>query len=372
MVLKWRPPKIAITAFSFGDGGTEKMLVHLARGLEELGCSVDFLLAKTDSPYVHTIGNQLNVLEIQARTSRERMSALCRYLAGARPQILLSGKRSDEEVVAAGALTRGQTRTFLRIGTTLSARDNRSPFKLLRTTWKLKRLLPRADGVIAVSRGVAEDIQRLLGKRKARIHVVPNPVIAPEIDLLAQAPLDHPYFHEHEKTPVIVGMGGMRKAKDFPTLLRAFALVRQKTPALLIILGKGRQKDKLIRLARDLGVLSWVSFPGFVQNPYAYLARATVFVLSSLREGSPNVLTEALAVGTPVVSTDCPSGPREILHDGKYGRLVPCGNPEAMAAAILETLEKPIPKPFLKDAVQDYTLRASAQKYLEVFGYPLR
>jgi len=371
MKSKRYPPKIAISAFSFGSGGTEKMLAHLARGFTELGCQVDFLIGQTDSPYMDTICKNLCTIEIRAGSRKERTSILCRYLAEAKPQILLSGKRSDEEALAARALTNEPTRIFLRIGTSLWIRDRHSPFKLLRTIWRLRRVVPRADGVIAVSKGVAEDIRRLIGNHKSQIHVIPNPVITPEIDLLAEAPMDHPYFSDSTIAPVILGAGGMRRAKDFPTLLRAFSLVREKIPALLIILGKGRQKEKLLRLSHHLGIHPWVSFPGFTQNPYAYMARANVFVLSSVREGSPNVLVEALALGLPVVSTDCPSGPREILQDGKYGRLVPCRNPNALASGILETLKQPPQKEFLKEAARRYTIRSSAKKYLEVFGYPV-
>ncbi len=163
-------------------------------------------------------------------------------------------------------------------------------------------------------------------------------------------------------------MGGLRTAKDFPTLLRAFALMIRERPARLIILGKGRLREKLLDLGRSLGIEASMDFPGFVENPYGYLAHADLFVLSSLWEGSPNVLTEALAMGTPVVATDCPSGPREILQDGRYGRLVPCADPQAMAQAMLETLEAPPEPSFLKEAVGRYTLSSSSLEHLKAFG----
>ena len=150
--------------------------------------------------------------------------------------------------------------------------------------------------------------------------------------------------------------------------MRAFARARQKRPLRLVILGKGRQHRRLEMLAAKLGILEDFSLPGFVVNPYAYMSKSNVFVLSSRWEGSPNVITEALALGTPVVSTDCRSGPREILQNGRYGRLVAVGDIDGLAQGILETIDHPPRSDNLREAVKDYTLEASSKAYLEVFG----
>jgi glycosyltransferase involved in cell wall biosynthesis len=135
-----------------------------------------------------------------------------------------------------------------------------------------------------------------------------------------------------------------------------------------MILGKGRGRGRLEALAEKLGIKEDLHLPGFVSNPYAYMAQSDVFVLSSLWEGSPNVLTEALAVGIPVVSTDCESGPRELLQDGRYGPLVPVGDAEALATAILKTLAKPLDSTVLQSAVEPYTIEASTNRYLDALG----
>jgi len=163
-----------------------------------------------------------------------------------------------------------------------------------------------------------------------------------------------------------MGMGRLTRQKDFPTLIRAFAVVRSQSSCRLMILGEGQDRSKLKRLTEVLGIQDDVDFPGFVANPYRFLSRAKLFVLSSVWEGSPNALSEAMALGVPVVATDCPSGPREILQGGLYGPLVPMGDVDALAEAMRATLANPPDKVFLKLAVTDYTAEISSRRYLEV------
>ena len=156
------------------------------------------------------------------------------------------------------------------------------------------------------------------------MRVVPNPVPHDDVAAMAAAPLDHPWFDE-PGVPVILSAGRLVGQKDFSTLIRAFAQVVKSRPARLVILGEGRERGALAALARELGVAEGVDLPGFVANPFAWMARARVFAVSSIYEGLSMVLVEAMACGTPVVSTDCPHGPRELLEDGRWGRLVPVG-----------------------------------------------
>jgi len=166
---------------------------------------------------------------------------------------------------------------------------------------------------------------------------------------------------------VILAVGRLVVQKDYPTLLRAFSLVRRKRQAHLLILGEGQERPRLEALVRQLGLTENVQMPGFVKNPYAYMARARLLVLSSKWEGFGNVLMEALACGTPVVSTDCKSGPGEILAEGRFGRLVPVGDAQALAAAMLETLQTPPDQAMLRQRAQDFTLEKSVKEYLRVF-----
>jgi glycosyltransferase involved in cell wall biosynthesis len=225
---------------------------------------------------------------------------------------------------------------------------------------------PWSDGIIAVSRGVAKDLTDVTGLPLERIHTIYNPTITPILLEKAKEPIDHPWFKPGE-LPVILGVGKLYEQKDFPTLLRAFARVRQVKPCRLVILGRGPQRQKLNALTRELGLSQEVAMLGFVENPYAYMARAAVFVLSSAWEGLPNALIEAIALETPVVSTNCESGPQEILDHGKYGSLVPVGDSDAMAQAILEVLSGQI-KSVEPTWLQKFTLEATVRQFLDVLG----
>ena len=344
------------------------MLVHLSRGLIDFGRRVDFLVGRAEGPYLALLPSRVRLVELGSSNPWMMLLPLTRYFRRERPRVCLSAKRSHLEALRARRLAGVDTTIFVRVGTTPSQRDShRSAFRRWRNDRGMRRVYSRAHGVIAVSRGVAEDIARNARLPLERIHVVPNPVIPPELPDLASSAVDHPWLAA-PGPPVILGAGGLRRSKDFPTLLRAFARLRERRALRLVILGEGRQRPRLEALAAKLGVRDDVSLPGFVANPYSYMARARIFVLSSLWEGSPNVVVEAMAVGTPVVCTDCPSGPREILGRGTYGALVPVGDADAMAGAMAATLDAPPSGQALKAAVAPYTIHLSTEKYLEAFG----
>jgi glycosyltransferase involved in cell wall biosynthesis len=212
---------------------------------------------------------------------------------------------------------------------------------------------------------VAADTRCLTGLPADRVVVIRNPVVTPAVDVLSREPVLHPWFRQ-TAIPVIMGAGRLTAQKDFPLLIRAVARVRKQRPCRLVILGQGELRGELEALAESLGIGSEVWLAGHVANPLAFMAKASVFVLSSIWEGSPNVLTEALAVGTPAVATDCPSGPREILGGGEFGPLVPVGDLPALADAILATLNNPLPATVLRRAVAEYSSHTSARRYLEV------
>jgi len=347
------------------------MLVNLARGLSSLGTQVDFIVKHTRAPYLDRLPPAVNVIEFGSGKTAERVRKLLHYLEQNRPDAVISAKGKDDVVaMRAKAKTGVPTRFYLRPGTAVTQRlraRKTNPLKRWLTRRRMRWLYRATDGVIAVSQGVAGEIIQATGIDPARVRVVRNPNITPELYDLAAAPVEHPWF-EAGQDPVLLGVGGLRLQKDFPTLLRAFARVNSQRPCRLVILGQGHLHQSLLDLAQELGVQERVALPGFVDNPYAYLSRAAVFVLSSLWEGSPNVLTEALALGTPVVATDCHSGPAEITRNGKYGTLVPVGDVAALSRAILDTLDNPPDSEWLKAAVQEYTMEKSAASYLEAMG----
>jgi glycosyltransferase involved in cell wall biosynthesis len=228
----------------------------------------------------------------------------------------------------------------------------------------VKRFYPLADAVVACSKGVAEDLVQNMKVPRERVHVIYNPT-DPEIEAKAQEPVDHPWF-KNSKIPVILCVARLAPEKDLPTLIRAFSIVRKERPAKLVILGEGSERAKLEALVKELGLEGDVWMPGFVDNPFKFMKRATVFALSSKFEGFGMVIAEALAVGTPVVSTDCPSGPAEILGGGKWGKLVPVGDYEKLAEAILETIENPPDREKLKERGRDFSLDRIGQQYLQL------
>ena len=274
---------------------------------------------------------------------------MCRYVRKARPHAVLSFLNYPNAVLLlASRRLRGETRILVSVRNHMSAAAGANELNWVRSVPRLmRRLFGRADAVVAPSQGVAADVAAITGLAPDRISVIYNPVFRPELATLAEAPVDHPWLAEGNE-PVVLGVGKLKIQKDFPTLLRAFAQVRNRRPARLIILGEGGGAAELMALAANLGIGGDVDFCGQVQNPFAFYRRAAVFVLSSRWEGLPNALIEAMACGCAVVSTDCPSGPREILEGGRYGALVPVGDAEAMAAAILAVLADP-PAPAAAD-----------------------
>ncbi len=358
--------RIAIFISFSGQGGVERMITNLAGGMAKAGCQVDLVLAKTRGEHLAAIPPQVRVVKLGSRHTLTSLIPLIRYLRREKPDALLAAKdRAIKVAVTARYFTTPNLRLVGRLGTTVSAAlDGRSPLK--RWLWYSgMRLFYRSvDQIIAVSEGVARDVQRITGLPPDRIRVVRNPVVTPQLRELALTEPPHPWLSKKE-LPVILGAGRLTRQKDFPTLLRAFALLQNRCPSRLVILGEGALRQRLTALAGELGIREKLALPGFTTNPYAWLARADLFVLSSAWEGSPNVLTEALALGTPAVATDCPSGPREILQQGRYGPLVPVGDAEALAEAMEHTLANPLPAERLQQAVEQYTVEASVQGYLE-------
>jgi len=363
-----RPDLAVLVSFS-GEGGVERMMLNLVNAFAGRGLRVHLLLIKTRSRHLNELHPAIKIIELGSRHTATSLLPLIRYLRSNRPQCLLAAKdRAGRLAVLARLLARTPTRLVVRLGTNLSAAlAHRSRVKLWLRRAPIRLLYPRIDRIIAVSEGVRQDTVAVAGIDPGRIDVVRNPVITARLLELAQQATPHPWLDDAQ-TPVVLGAGRLTLQKDFSTLIRAFARLSETRPCRLIILGEGRQDAQLRSLATELNVQDLVSFPGFTANPYVYMARADLFVLSSRWEGSPNVLTEAMALGTPVVATDCPSGPREILADGRYGSLVPVGDWQALATAMREVLDKPPDSDSLREAVQEYAAETSASRYLEILG----
>ena len=369
-----QPTRIAILLSYSGDGGVERMVNHLIAGLLAAGHPVDVVVLKTRGGHFRDLPVDARVVRLGTEHSAFALPALVRYLRRERPPVLLVAKdRAARLALRARRLAGVPTRIVLRLGNTLShSLARHGPLKRWLRLGPIRRLYPRADALIAVSNGVATDIVDLAAVDPARVHVVANPVVTPDLHARAQTRPDHPWLGGSGQ-PVILAVGRLAPQKDFPTLLRAFAELRtQGTDARLIILGEGEQRQRLTALAAELGIADAVDLPGFRADAPAWLAAADLFVLSSAWEGSPNALTEAMALGTPVVATDCPSGPREILQGGEIAPLVAVGDAAAMAGAMRATLQSPPPSATLRAAVAEHDRDRSTQAYLAVLTADLR
>lgn len=332
--------RIALFLPNLGGGGAERVMVNLARGFAKRGLKVDLVLANAEGPYLSQVPSDVRIVDLGSSRVLASFPRLVRYLRREKPGVLFSAL-DYANIVALWAhkLSRVPARVVVSVHCNVSqhyAKPKNLQGRLMPLL--VRAFYPWANNVVAVSQGVADDLVRLTGLPKDKVQVIYNPLVSQELFVKADETLDHPWFAPGEP-PVILGAGRLTEQKDFPTLIRAFALVRKKYLARLMILGEGEERPKLEHLIKELGLEDDVALPGFVENPYKYMKRAKVFVLSSAWEGFGNVLVEAMALGTPVIATDCPSGPAEILEGGKWGRLVPVGNVEALAKAISKSLK---------------------------------
>jgi glycosyltransferase involved in cell wall biosynthesis len=363
-------PRIAVFVATSGHSGVDRVVANLVAQWAAWGISVDLLKVRGHGPVITPAPAGVRIIDLGTRHVTGSLFRLARYLRRERPQALLSDKdRVNRIAILARQLARaGDTRLAVRLGTTLSRNlQSRSRWERWLQTRSVRWLYPHADAVLVPSRGVAEDLAQYTGLAPARIAVAASPIVTPALPAQAAKAVNHPWLND-PRVPVILGVGELCMRKDFETLIRAFAEVRATTRCRLVILGRGRRRPRLAALARRLGVGTDVDLPGFERNPCAYMARASVFVLSSRWEGMPVVLIEALACHTPVVATDCPSGPREVLDGQPVGELVPVGDPPAMARAIRRMLEADVPREAFESAIRDYGVAASATRYLQVLG----
>lgn len=333
--------RVALFVPTLCSGGVERVMLNLAGGLAGRGFQVDLLAGRAEGELRSQVPAGVRLIDLGGKRVLATLPALVRYLRRERPTVLLSAM-DHTNVVALWArkIARVPTRVVISAHCILSREARAGKLRRARVLpFFVRHFYPWADQVVAVSNGVAEDLVRVTGLARERIQVIYNPVITPEFRARAQARLDHPWF-QAAAPPVVLAVGRLSVEKDHATLLRAFAQVRRLQPARLLILGEGKERAALEALAGSLGIREDFALPGYAENPLAYMARSAVFVLSSSFEAFGLVLVEAIAAGVPLVATDCESGPREILEEGKHGRLVPVGDHEALAAAILDALKQ--------------------------------
>jgi glycosyltransferase involved in cell wall biosynthesis len=231
----------------------------------------------------------------------------------------------------------------------------------------MRYLYKFADAITTPSTGSAKDLSEFAAIPPNKITVIPNPVDNRMIRKLAAEPVAHEWFRPNQP-PVIVGIGELGGSKDYETMIRAFAILRRERQVRLFIMGEGKGRDRLQELIAELHLEADVELFGFTENPFAYLAKSNLFVLSSHYEGFGMALLEALSLGVPSVATDCPFGPSDIMQNGKFGTLIPVGNTKTMATQMALTLDKPPDPSFLMEAVRPYALESITDRYLDLLG----
>jgi glycosyltransferase involved in cell wall biosynthesis len=338
--------QVAIFAPDMAVGGAERSMLNLAAGLTGRGHAVDLVLARAQGPFLVDVPRTVRVVDLKARRVLASLVPLVRYLRRERPAALLSVLHANIIAIWARRLSGVPVRLIVSERNTLSSevQGYGRDLRVRLMPHLVKRFYPGADCVVAVSEGVADDLVRIAEIPREHIRVIYNPIVTPQLREKAQATIIHPWFAPDEP-PVVLGVGRLSVQKDFVTLIRAFQAVHLTRPARLLILGDGEERPALQALVEQLDLVQDVSLPGVVANPCPYMTRAGVFVLSSRWEGLPGVLIEALYCGSPLVATDCPSGPREILAHGRYGQLVPVGDVPALGRAIEATLDGRNPRP---------------------------
>jgi glycosyltransferase involved in cell wall biosynthesis len=394
------PRRIALFTNKMDAGGVQRAIVALARELVARGHEVELLLARGGGEMLAQLPPAVSVRVLAARwplavrpllrLPGEARRLAPSFLATAQPRAIRSlgplaellRRHPPRALLAtpmtcaltalwAAHLAQSDVRIVAREANTLSEQIARRRLLFVRHLPALARAwYPRAAGIVAVSDGVADDLARLCGLPRERIATIHNPLDVAHIRQLAAEEPEEPWLREATGPPVILAAGRLMPAKDFTMLLRAFALVRAQREARLVILGRGPERLRLLWLARRLGIARDVRLPGYSPNPFAHMARARVFALSSRYEGLANVLREALACGCSVVATDCPSGSAEVLRGGELGRLVPVGDARAMADALLAALaETPSPET-IRARVESVSGGDPAARYLELLLGP--
>ena len=341
-------------------------MVNLANDLRGRGYAVDLVLVQARGPYLAEIAPGVGVVDLGAGGVASSLPAFVRYLVKNQPAVIISAlSHANLVAILARMLSRVSSRLVISERSVLFAPGmpvHSWKDRLVRRLMKL--LYPLADQVVAISRGVQDDLHKWIGLPPEKVRTIYNPVITAELPSLASAPSPHPWLAQGEP-PVILGVGRLTPQKDFASLIRAFAVVRKTRRCRLVVLGEGELRAELQALVSDLGLDDEVLMAGFHANPFAWMSRSDVFVFSSIFEGLGGALIQAMACGTPVISTDCPSGPAEILEDGKWGRLVPVGDVQALAQAITLTMDAES-HPDVRLRAAFFSAQRSADDYLEV------
>lgn len=364
--------KVSIFLPSLNGGGAERVMVTLANAIAARGYDVDLVLASAVGPYLKDVASNVRVVDLKAGRVVRALLPLTRYLRKNKPAAMLSalGHANVVALFAAKMVDANTNMVVSERSTVSKAYETSQGFIQKVIFHAVKYIYKWAYGICAVSDAASRDLEQFASLPAGSVTTIYNPFDLNRIRNCAAEPIDHPWFVAGQP-PVIVAMGRLNEAKDFGVLLNAFASLRKSRDVRLLILGEGELRDQLEQKVCDLTLTENVLLAGFVSNPYAFLARANLFVLSSRREGLPGALIEAMICGVPVVSTNCLSGPEEILENGRWGKLVPVGDVNALAKAMADVLDAPADQlPDVTKRANDFEQNKAVDAYLKLMGLP--
>jgi glycosyltransferase involved in cell wall biosynthesis len=361
-------PRLAFYIPNLLVGGAEQVTVDIVNGLAGRGRDVELVISHATGQLLSKVSDDVRVTTLGSSRLpvagvAAHVPALARYLRRVEPAVIFP-QMTHASVTCLAARRLVDVETVV-VPTKHSAFDESDEVTLKSET--LKRLavmlFPTADRVVGVSRGVADSLVEKMDLDPELVSVLHNPVDVESIRERASEPTDHEWV-EDDDVDVVLFVGRIERQKDLETWLRAFARVHEDDPSTRgIVAGRGSRREALKSLAADLEIDEVVSLPGYVENPYRLMHEADTFLLTSRFEGLPTVVIEALACGCPVVATDCPSGPREILADGEYGRLAPVGDVDGLVDAVEATLADPLPADVLRSRADDFAPGPTLDEY---------
>lgn len=348
-------------------GGIQRIVVRLANEFARRGHKVDIVLAKGEGALRTEVGSGVRLVNLNKPRVWMALPSLLKYLRREKPDVLFSAEDPVNLVAIAASLFQSA-----RLRVVISVRSNIGEYASSGEVWygpyithMVRALYPMSAAIIAVSKGVLDNLSKISPRAAAKGVVVYNPVVTDDLHNRAATPLTHPWFVDRTR-PIVLGVGRLTVQKNFRLLIDAFALMRESVDARLVIIGDGNQRPNLEMQISEMKLGDTVALLGFVENPYPFMARASLFVLSSSYEGFGSVVVEALACGCPVVSTDCPSGPSEILEGGKWGRLVPVDDERALAEAMHLALTEVPDTERLRRRAMDFSAEKAVEEYLDV------
>jgi glycosyltransferase involved in cell wall biosynthesis len=363
--------RIALFIPSLQGGGAERVMVTLANEFVGRGFVVDLILATAAGPYLSAVLPAVNIHDLGVSRVVKSLFPLIDYLKRYRPRALMSFMgHANIIAILAGKLSATGVRVVVSERSLVSGEQRVAKgFGANAALFLVRYLYGIADSVCSVSDGASRDLERFAHLRYGSVRTIYNPFDLHQIAERAAEPISHSWLTSKD-SPVVLAVGRLNEAKGFDVLLEAFCILRQSRRARLMILGEGELRADLERLSNRLNIdPADFQMPGFSSNPYAWMASCSVFVLSSRREALPGVLIEAMACGAAIVSTDCDSGPNEILVGGKFGQLVPVGDAQALAKAINAVLNAlPSELPNVRARAIDFKKETAVDSYLELLG----